>query len=298
MTGTQMRFRLLIASILFFNINSAWAMNLLTSIKPIQMIATEITLNAGDADVLLANNTSPHDYALRPSDIRRIRSADLVVWYGHDLEPFLTGVLSNQDNVITLSEIPHLSLREYQGDHDHGEHDGHDHGDHDPHFWLGYEPTLQVAKALADRLSLLEPNNRKQYQQNYQTFELRLKQEKARIEDKLKPVKKNGYYVFHDAYGYFESDYQLNHLGYFTVSPDRKPGAKSLIAIKKTLQENQAKCVFSEPQFTPAIVESVTRGSSVGLGELDPIGSEITVQADSYFVFIHSLADSFVECLK
>lgn len=107
-----------------------------------------------------------------------------------------------------------------------------------------------------------------------------------------------GYYVFHDAYGYFEQDYGLNHLGQFTVSPERKPGAKTLIKIKKALAKGDAKCVFSEPQFTPAVVESVTRGSQAKQGVLDPIGTGIQVGPGSYFTFIQSITDSFTECLN
>ena len=290
-----MKIRIVLAILLFANTSPVWAVNLLTSIKPIQMIVTEIMVDVGQPDVLLANNTSPHDYALRPSDMRRIRGADIVVWFGQDLEPFLARVLTQQDNVLTLSDIPDLKLREYAGDQH--QHDGHNHGNYDPHFWLGIKPTLQVAQAVANHLAKVDPENGLKYQENYLAFEDRLLQEKQALEDKLRPVLEDGYYVFHDAYGYFESDYNLNHLGYFTISPDRKPGAKTLIRIKTTLREQQAKCVFSEPQFTPAVVESVTRGSNVNLGELDPIGIKINVAAGSYFVFLNALADSFVHCL-
>ncbi|MCK6262663.1 zinc ABC transporter substrate-binding protein ZnuA [Vibrio sp. ZSDE26] len=290
-----MKSRLAIALALIVTASPTWAVNVLSSIKPIQMITTEIMLNVGEPDVLLANNTSPHDYAMRPSDIRRIRGADLVIWFGYDLEPFLDRVLAQQDNVLTLSSIPQLALREYSGDQH--QHDGHDHGDHDPHFWLGVEPSLQVAEAIAEKLSKVDPEYKQQYQSNYDNFKQRLLDEQKQLTAKLEPVRKYGYYVFHDAYGYFESDYQMNHLGYFTVTPDRKPGAKTLIAIKTTLKEKQAKCVFSEPQFTPAVVESVTRGTNVHLGELDPIGIDIEVKAGSYFVFLNSMADNFIRCL-
>lgn len=67
----------------------AHAVTVLTSIKPIQMITTELTEGVTAPDVLLQNNASPHDYALRPSDVQKVAAADLVIWYGHDLEPFL-----------------------------------------------------------------------------------------------------------------------------------------------------------------------------------------------------------------
>ncbi len=125
--------RFLIACTLWFASHSvANATQVLTSIKPIQLIAIEIMQNTSSPEVILASNTSPHDYALRPSDVKRIRNADVIIWFGKDLEPFLSKVVEGQSNVLTLSKIEGLELREYQGDHH--DHDGHDHGSHDPHF--------------------------------------------------------------------------------------------------------------------------------------------------------------------
>ncbi|GAK87091.1 zinc ABC transporter periplasmic-binding protein ZnuA [Vibrio ponticus] len=276
----------------------AESLQVLTSIKPIQMIAHEIMLGTQEPDVLLKSNASPHDYALKPSDVKKVNDADLVIWYGKDLEPFLSGVLENKSDAVELGQIPGLALREFSHDgHDH-DHHGHDHGSHDPHFWLGYEPTTQVAKFIADKLSEVDAQHAELYQANYANFIATYQAKHEQIKAQLAPLQQQGYYVFHDAYGYFEQDYQLNHLGHFTVTPDRKPGAKTLIKIRNELRSENAKCVFSEPQFTPAVVESVMRGSNANLGVLDPVASSVTVSDGSYFVFIDQIANSFAECLS
>lgn len=269
----------------------------LTSIKPIQMIVQELMVDVSQPQVLLNSNTSPHDYALRPSDVKKVVGADLVIWFGHDLEPFLEKVVTKQKHVIELSKIDGLTLREFGESHSEEDHHGHDHGSYDPHFWLGYQPTLQVAKAISQQLSELDNQHAALYETNYQRFAKQLAEKREEVTQRLAPIKDEGYFVFHDAYGYFEQDYGLNQLGHFTVSPDRKPGAKTLIAIRTALAEKQAKCVFTEPQFTPAVVESVTRGSDAKVGVLDPIGSSITVKTGSYFTFIDQLASNFATCL-
>lgn len=282
-------------AILLASSTLAHAATVLTSIKPIQLITVELTKNISQPEVLLGPNTSPHDYALRPSDVKRLRSADLVVWFGQDLEPFLAKVLEEQNNVLTLSEIKGLELREFDGGHH--DHHGHDHGTHDPHFWLGYKPTLQVAQAITNKLVELDSENKAGYEQNLADFEKQLAAQQEAISAQLKPVSQAGYFVFHDAYTYFEKDFSLNNLGHFTVSPERKPGAKTLIKIRKTLAANEARCVFSEPQFTPAVVQSVTRGSDAEIGVLDPLGIDIEAVSGGYFKFKQSLADSFSTCL-
>ncbi len=218
-----------------------------------------------------------------------------MIWYGKDLEPFLANILEQQSSIIELSKIDGLALREFS--HDGHDHDGHDHGNYDPHFWLGYQPTLQVARYIADQLSAMDTANADLYQNNYDRFAQKYQAKKVQIAARLAPVREVGYYVFHDAYGYFEQDYQLNHLGHFTVSPDRKPGAKTLIKIRNELSNQNAKCVFSEPQYTPAVIESVMRGSHAKLGVLDPVASTVTVQPGSYFEYIDQISQSFAQCL-
>ncbi|TOP34959.1 zinc ABC transporter substrate-binding protein ZnuA [Vibrio parahaemolyticus] len=274
----------------------AQAITVLTSIKPIQLMVTELTEGVTTPEVLVQSNASPHDYSLRPSDVKKVASADLVIWYGHDLEPFLEKVVSNRSSTLTLSEIPNLALREFDSEHSH-DHDGHDHGSHDPHFWLGIKPVKQVAQAVVNKLVEIDPVNAKMYSNNLVKFEEQLAAKDKEIEQQLAPVKTQGYFVFHDAYGYFEERYQLNNLGHFTVTPDRKPGAKTLIQIRKILGSGNVACVFSEPQFTPAVVESVMRGSNVAKGELDPLGSTIKVESGSYFNLLGNMADSFEQCL-
>ncbi|MGR4990661.1 zinc ABC transporter substrate-binding protein ZnuA [Vibrio rotiferianus] len=275
----------------------AHAVTVLTSIKPIQMIATELTEGVATPEVLLQSNASPHDYALRPSDVKKVASADLVIWFGHDLEPFLEKLVTDKGNTLTLSKIPNLSLREFGSEHNH-DHDGHDHGTHDPHFWLGIDTVQQVATAITQKLVDVDPDNADAYAANLKKFETQLKETDLQIKAQLKSVKDKGYFVFHDAYGYFEERYELNQLGHFTVSPDRKPGAKTLIHIRKTLSTGDVACVFSEPQFTPAVIESVMRGNDVKAGVLDPLGTEIEVKSGSYFTFLKGMSNSFAQCLN
>ncbi|MDE1310566.1 zinc ABC transporter substrate-binding protein ZnuA [Vibrio aestuarianus] len=275
-----------------------WANTVLTSIKPIQMITFELTKGVTEPTVLLGSNTSPHDYAMRPSDVKKIRAADLVIWYGEDLEPFLSKTLQAHHNVLTISQIPELKLREFSGDHHDHDHDGHNHGTHDPHFWLGVEQAKQVASAITERLKSTDVDNALLYQANLESFLNEIAITNRNIVQQLSSVKHKGYYVFHDAYGYFEQQYQLNNMGHFTVSPDRKPGAKTLINIKNSLAKNEAKCVFSEPQFTPAVIDTVTRGSQVNSGVLDPLGMDIDVKSGSYFELLNQLSNSIYGCLS
>lgn len=276
-------------------ISSAHAVQVVSSIKPIHLITQQITLDTASSSALLNAAMSPHDYALKPSDVKKLRNADLVVWFGPELETFMSALLQGQENTLTISHIPTLDLRDYAAAEDH---DGHNHGSIDPHFWLGPKQVSVVARAIAEKLIEIDPVNRSKYEQNLDAFLNELQVVALKINNQLAPVRDNGYFVFHDGYGYFEEYFNLNHLGYFTVSPERKPGARTLIQIKQRLAKGDVHCVFSEPQYTPAVIETVVRGSTVNMGELDPLATNIVEQQGAYFVFLEQLGSQFETCLK
>lgn len=292
---------MLFRSLLFFLVlilsKPVYALTVLTTIKPIQMITYELTDGITKPDVLLSSTASPHDYALKPSDVRKINNADLLVWFGEGLEPFLTQLIKkkNPSDVVTLSQLSGVSYHQFGEEH---KDDGHNHGTVNPHFWLGPDVAKQVAVALVNKLKAIDASHAAMYDQNLAQFLSNVDQMDSQIETKLLPLKDKPYFVFHDAYEYFETYFNLNNMGHFTVSPDRKPGAKTLVRIRSTLNQYHDVCIFAEPQFTPSIIESVIRGTDAKIGHLDPLGVDVPVQKGSYFNFINQIAFQFEECLR
>ncbi len=90
--------------------------------------------------------------------------------------------------------------------------------------------------------------------------------------------------------------YGLTSLGHFTVNPEIQPGAQRLHEIRTQLVEQKATCVFAEPQFRPAVIEAVARGTSVRMGTLDPLGTGITLVKQ--LPNSTQLANQYSSCLK
>jgi len=104
--------------------------------------------------------------------------------------------------------------------------------------------------------------------------------------------------VFHDAYQYFERRYDLDAIGSVTMSAERRPGAKRVADIQARIRDLQVRCVFSEPQFQPALVETIIAGSAARRGVLDPLGAELPPGPDAYFQLLQGLATSLRACLS
>ncbi|EMY3607817.1 zinc ABC transporter substrate-binding protein ZnuA, partial [Serratia marcescens] len=262
-----------------------------TSIRPLGFIASAIADGVTPTEVLLPDGASPHDFALRPSDIQRLRSADLVLWVGPDMEAFLNKALVpiSATRKLAISELPAvkplLMKGEEDDDHDHAgeahnhadDDHGHHHGEYNMHVWLSPEIAKVTAIAIHDRLLELMPQNKDKLDANLRQFENLLTQTDKNVGNMLTPVQGKGYFVFHDAYGYFEKHYGLSPLGHFTVNPEIQPGAQRLHQIRTQLVEQKAVCVFAEPQFRPAVINAVAKGTKVRSGTLDPLGIGIAL---------------------
>ena len=290
------------------------------SIKPIGFIAAAIADGVTPVEVLLPDGASEHDYALRPSDVKRIKNADLVVWVGPEMEAFLTKSVAELPaaknlEIASMPGVKPLLIRggeeeeEHEHGHDHG-HDGeksedqdasddhHHHGEFNMHLWMSPEIARQSAVAIHGKLLELMPQSRAKLDANLQQFEAGLADADKHIGAQLAPVKNKGYFVFHDAYSYFEKHYGLSPTGHFTVNPEIQPGAQRLHQIRTQLVEQKAVCVFAEPQFRPAVIDAVSRGTNVRKGTLDPLGMGISLTKDSYVKFLSQLSSQYASCLN
>ncbi|WP_313161930.1 zinc ABC transporter substrate-binding protein ZnuA [Kosakonia cowanii] len=283
-----------------------------TSLKPLGFIASAITDGVTTTEVILPDGASEHDYSLRPSDVKRLQNADLLFWVGPEMEAFM--VRSAQQvpaqKQVVMAQLDGVKSQLMKGaDEDENEgHEGHDHdensehhhhhGEYNMHLWLSPEIARLSAVAIHDKLVEVMPQSRAKLDANLKAFEASLAQADKQVGNELAPLKGKGYFVFHDAYGYFEKQYGLTPLGHFTVNPEIQPGAQRLHEIRTQLVEQKAVCVFAEPQFRPAVVEAVARGTSVRMGTLDPLGIGIKLGKESYPQFLTQLSSQYASCLK
>lgn len=185
---------------------------------------------------------------------------------------------------------------EDQGHDGHG-HQGHDHGRTDMHIWLDPVNARAMVTAIVATLSEVDPANAPHYRAHGAVLDRRLADLEARLRRELAPVADRRYIVFHDAYRYFEDRFGLNPVGAITVSPDRKPGPRTVYDIRHTIIDAGAACVFSEPQFEPALVRTVVAGTGARTGVLDPLGADREPGPDAYVTLMKNLAASLKECL-
>ena len=183
-----------------------------------------------------------------------------------------------------------------EDDHDdHEDHDEHNHGEFDAHLWLDPVNAKKMVLEISHELSELDPTNKNSYKANAdKTIEVldRL------IEEVNRSLSKDiSYVVFHDAYQYFEQRFEVTSAGALTLNPDVLPGAKQIVDIQNLIKKKNIKCIFSEPQYNPKIIETLANDTNTSTGIMDPLGAYMDKGPSMYSKLIIGIADSIKNCI-
>lgn len=259
-----------------------------TSIKPLTLILQEIGGDKIQIEQLIPDQASHHDYPLKMSDHRRLHQADLIVWIGADLESFLTRPLGNLDKEKTLSliDLPDILWPSNSEEE-------HDHHIRDPHLWLNPQNVMVIVKSVTKKLAALDQAHAHEFERNAEEFIFSIERLDQEIEKQMLPLSHKGFAVYHHGYGHFVNRFQLRQLGYLTLTPERKSGARNLNQLLNKLQK-EGKCIFAEPFVDDAQVKAIANKHQLRLGYLDLMG----VKSDNYQQLMRAMSDSFLTCLS
>jgi zinc transport system substrate-binding protein len=298
-----------------------------TTIKPLHSLISRIMETRGEPQLIIEGTNNPHTFVFKPSHAKMIEEADIVFWIGEDLEAFMEKPLNSlaKDTkkiaFMDSESIEKIEFREKNifDDHDghedeheghedddvhEDEHEGHDddhkdahahaHGEFDPHIWLDPENAKEMVKIIRDELIKIDPEGQRQYSVNTAGATLELDNLINSVEKELS--KDISYIVFHDAYQYFENRFGVIPAGALTLNPDVLPGAKQIADIQDVINDKGIKCIFSEPQYNPKIIETLGNDMNVSTGVIDPLGAFIDAGPTMYVELINGIANSIKEC--
>lgn len=278
--------------------------NIVVTIKPLYSLVAGVVGDTENVILLLDNDASPHDFQLKPSQMRTLQNASIIFYIDDHFETFLTSAFKTlPPHVQKHAMMQDVNLILYPnrkgGVWDRHEHETHeDSKSYDRHVWLDPENARRMVHAIAERLSALYPENRNAYKENSRIIIKKIDTLDGKLTSMLSGVRDEPFIVFHDAYQYFERAYRLNGVGSITFEPNESPSPVRIMAIRKRLQQTKAKCVFREPQFKNRLIQTVTEGSKAKIATLDPMGVHLDNKKDLYFALLKNLAHSLKECLS
>lgn len=286
-------------------------------IAPIHALLAQVMAGVAAPELLLEQDANPHSVQLRPSQARKLANADLVVWIGPGLSPWLAQALDGlaSGRSLALIDNPATVLRPFQAPvgmpgitdgqgaaHDtHADqetHDDHGHADADPHLWLSIGNARAWLSVFAETLADLDPENAATYRANAVAATARLDALAARIDARLAPFQGAAIITFHASLGYFADRFGLTIAGSVRPSDATTPSAASLAALQDVVAQGNVRCAFAEPAFDPALLSAIAAQTGLGIGILDPTGALIAPGPEHFGATLEAISEAIATCLE
>ena len=157
---------------------------------------------------------------------------------------------------------------------------------------------IVIVSVIASRLSDVDPVNSDAYLANAASGRAAIEVLMDDVETTLASVRGREFIVFHDAYQYFETDFDFPASGAISMSDASDPSPARIAEIRGEITEHGVACVLAEPQFNPGLVATVLRGSDARMGIVDPLGAELELGPKFYPKLIRSLSRALTECMR
>lgn len=271
-----------------------------TDIPPVHALVAQVMGDLGQPDLLLARGADEHDFQLKPSQAGTVADADLVVWIGPELTPWLDSALDSRPEgaaALALLDAEGTALRAYGAQKGDGHEEDHDHGSDDPHAWLDPDNAQHWLGLIATELARQDPQNAAAYTANADAAARQIASLDAELAAVLAPVRDKPLVTFHDAFGYFADHYGLTVAGSIALGDASTPGAARLSDLRSALEAGGVVCLFPEAQHDPALAEQLAEGTTVRIGApLDPVGSSLEPGPEAYAALLTGLATTIADC--
>ncbi len=279
----------------------------------VQSLAEKVMGDLGTPEVLVSGGAEPHSYQLRPSQARALADADVILWVGPEMTPWLPRALETNEGgtVLGLLAAPGTKLRQFaphggeepegeaHEDHD-GDHDeeGHDHHGTDPHAWLDPANARVWVAAIRDALVAADPANAATYTANADAALADLTTLEAELTRTLAGAGKAPFIVGHDAYGYLADRFGLTIAASIEAGDAAEPGAAHLAEVADLVASKGVTCLFPEAGHDPARSAMLVADSGAKLGApLDPEGLRMLPGPDLYDRLMRDIAGAIAACL-
>ncbi|WP_423210443.1 zinc ABC transporter substrate-binding protein [Paracoccus yeei] len=286
-------------------------------------LVAQVMGDLGAPEVLTEAGADPHHYQLRPSQARKLQDADLLVWVGPELTPWLQSPAEGlaRGTALALLALPETQRQSYaaegghdahahddhgheEHDHDHDheghghDHEGHDHTGTDPHAWLDPENGRAWLTAIAEALARHDPENAQTYRANAAAGAQALAALEQELQAQLQPAQGKTFVVFHDAYGYFTGHFGLNPAIAVSLGDAAAPSAARLSEVQDRIRDSHASCAFPEANHDPKLLQVAVEGTGARLGAaLDPEGTRLPPGAGLYAQVLRGIGTALADCL-
>lgn len=250
---------------------------IITTLFPFYDITNKLVADKAEVSLLLPPGVEPHSFEPTPQDIIKIQEADIFIYTGNIMEPWVKDIVANlPESVKVIDTSKEINLITSKDDHSHDD----EHEDEkkenksgsnlDPHFWLDFNNTIiatnTIFKAISE-LNIIDNNN---LEQNKNNLVVALEQLNTEYSNTLaKCSNKTILQAGHRTFEYLAKAYNLEYITTEELSPNSDTSAKDIAKLVEAVKENKAKAIFSEELINPRVANTIASETGVPLLELN-----------------------------
>lgn len=246
----------------------------------------------GEVDLLLPPGAEVHTWRPRPSEIISISAADLFIYIGADLEPWIRDLLESIENSdLRVLEASHaLPLqKEDHTKHPHGQ----SHQTLDPHIWLDLDMDQIVVDKITAVLSEIEPESSYFFRRNAALYKDKLAKLDQKFKERLKEcIHKTIILGGHSAFGYLAKRYNLEQVSLYGLSPNAKPTPRKLVEVVKSAKKYGTKAIYFEIHVSDELAKVMAKEIGAKTLALNPGANLTKEQLDSGITFFDIMEEN------
>ena len=280
------------------------ALNVVTATQDMASIAQEVGGDKIKVTPLAKGYQDPHFVEAKPSFVLILNKADLLIVVGRDLEigwlpPLITqsrnakihpgadGYLDPSTSAKIL-EMPTGTVTRAEGDvHPLG----------NPHYWLDPENGRRIAKAIAGKLSQMDPPNAAYYAQREEDFEKRLTAAQQRWKTQMAPYQGLKVVTYHRSWANFADAFGLNVIGYVEPKPGIPPTPQHTLDVINAMKAQNVKIIMVEPYFDTKTPNSIASNTGAKVLVMPPSVGGVPPAGDYFKLFDYDI-NLLVDAIK
>ena len=279
--------------------------------EKIQVLATfypyyEFARNvAGDSATVtqyMPSGIETHDWEPRPQEIQSLKDADVLVYNGLGMEPYVDNMIDSGefDNVLFLKASERVELikpEEVHGAHEE-EGNGHHHDfENDPHIWLDPILVKHQVNNIRDGLIETDPQNKGHYEQNALAYNQELDELDMKFKSSLASCNKDTFVPFHNAFTYLAERYDIKVKSIGGLTPDAEATAAEIAEFIDFIKDNDIKIIFSEELVDPRLAEVIADEAGAEVLLFSPLEALSTEEEENNVTYIEKMEQN-INALK
>ena len=247
-------------------------LKVVTTLFPLYDFARNVGGDQAYVTLLVPPGVEPHSFDPKPGDIRRIDAADVFIYTGNSMEPWVESLLKGTENkqlvVVDASRGIKLLTRVGPDEHGHdkGELDHHAGGKLDPHIWLDFERARKMVENIRDGFVAKDPAHKELYTKNAAEYNAKLTDLDERFRRGLANCAHRLFvHGGHFAFNYMARRYDLTYVSAYEGSPNAEPTPRKIMELKRLVMDNHVNYIYYEELITPRVAEVVARETKTTL---------------------------------